>query len=147
MRCVSIFLVASASWFIVGLNDGHGQAEKPKKVVTPTQLKSALSQTVPSKPYQNALPIRDALGLLKEHLALKKKELPIVIDQKAFWAETPDSPDIVVMDVKLSTKKDTISAEGILREIISQIPTQNAALVVRAGYVEITTKAIAKKAR
>jgi hypothetical protein len=62
----------------------------------------------------------------------------IVIDRQAFKNEDPDAPEILDTEIKYPQIRGLPRAVA-LRQVLSQVPTNNATYLVRPGYITVTT--------
>jgi hypothetical protein len=110
------------------------------------QLAANLQASVETAGFQKPDTLKGALVRFHQTLAKKGKPVAFKVDHDAFKEENPDAPDVYESGVTLQAKDKTLPAAKILAAILEQVPTGNAAYVVRDGYIEITTKQRAGKA-
>lgn len=113
---------------------------------TAKQLAANLQTPVETADFQLSGTLKGALVQLHETLAKKGKAVAFKVDDAAFKKENPDAPDVYESSVTLKAQDKTLPAAKVLAAILEQVPTGNAAYVVRDGYIEITTKQRAGKA-
>lgn len=114
---------------------------------TRADLLASLAEPIETKDLATPMTLKDMLGLLYEKMAGSGIELPIVVDSNAFREEAADAPDPLEAQVNLPTVPRTMSLEKALRHAVNQLPTNNGAIVVREGYVEVTTQGAANPER
>jgi len=108
---------------------------------TSQQLFANLQEMLDMRDFQNPMTLREALGLIYERFALKNKEMPILIDSRAFKDEQPDAADFYDTPIKFPPIPREISTATFLKIALSQIPNDaKAELLIRDGYLEITTE-------
>jgi hypothetical protein len=85
--------------------------------------------------------LQEFLVKMTEYYRVKKgMELLLRVDQNAFKEEDPDAPNIMETKITINPPPRKISGAQLLHLALAQIPTHNAAFVLRPGYVEITTQ-------
>ena len=142
--------LASGSLVAVLMAVLAAQAQPPalkKTKQTVQEITANLKTPVETKDFMKKMTVKEALNLLHEKLAEKKKPVVILINQKAFKADAPEAPDYYDLAVKLKLPAKAQPAAKLLVAITGQFPTQNVTYVVRAGYVDITTITEAQKTK
>ena len=140
MRLCCFALLLACAWPMSRI---HAQ-EHPLKSETPRrvcELSNDLARPLAAAPFQQSVPLTEALQTLRQAFRERYgKDLPLVIDQRAFKEEDADAPEMSEVQVKLDPLHQQRSTIQILRALISQVPTANATLFVKPGVIEITTR-------
>lgn len=111
-------------------------------------LSRMLQEVIDMKDFQNpGMTLKEALGLFYEKFAAKGKELPILVDSRAFLDESPDAGDIYESPVKFPPYPKTMAMATALQLALSQVQTGNATYLIRRSFIEITTNDKALKDR
>jgi len=120
--------------------------EVARPMASKQTLLKLLAEPIETKSFDAAGPMmfKEFLGLVQHRMEMKGMELPILVDFEAFKEETPDAfkeeADLYdEVKVKIPLQPRRLALGTLLRIAISKIPTNNAALVVRKGMVEVTT--------
>jgi hypothetical protein len=95
-----------------------------------------LSEELDIKNFQAPMHLKEALGLLMEKFDARGKELPIVVNRKAFrnnWKKITEA----VIRMPYSPKR--LTTADFLRLVLDQLPCDDAIYLVGPRYVEITT--------
>jgi hypothetical protein len=119
-----------------GAGQGQGPGRKPP---TEAELRAALRTPIDTKPFNESMNLKDCLALFQKGLAAKDVSVPIVVDRQAFRDDNPDAPDFDDHQAGLVGVADRLPAERVLRVLLGQVRTKNATIVIRPGFVEITT--------
>jgi len=115
-------------------------SEPSKPDVTIRELATLLAETLDTKPFQKEQTLKEALEKLQTIYRDKDKELPIQINRNAFKEENPDAADLDDTPVKLPAFPRRMSGSQLLRALLAQAPTNNAAYLLNLGHVMITTE-------
>ncbi len=103
-----------------------------------------LNEPIDMKDFQNAMTLKEFIGILYEKFAAMGKELPIVVHGAAFKEESPDEfpEESSVYDntqVKFPAFLKKMKLAIVLRLALSQVKTGNATYLIRRNFIEITT--------
>ncbi|HZZ82124.1 MAG TPA: hypothetical protein VFE62_26735 [Gemmataceae bacterium] len=96
--------------------------------------------TVNTKGLTKKMKFKIALALMTDIL---QDKAPIYISKAALAVE----PNLPEQEVALAATPAKVTARAALTQFVGQVAGGKAAFVVRQGYIEITTAAIAKKAK
>jgi hypothetical protein len=144
MRKSILFL--SVALFVLIVVSAEAQVTIFKKTKqNANEVSANLGTLIETADFQKPMTFKEALFLLHEKLAAKQKAVGFGVAHGAFKDEDPTAPDIFESQMKLKFQQNELTASTVLNRMLAEIPTKNAAFVVRDGYVEITTVARAKK--
>jgi hypothetical protein len=116
-----------------------GPPKGEKKVPTTRELFRWLEEPLDMKPFQNRVNFKEVLGLFSEAFAAKGKELPLFVDEKAFWSENPDAEDLYESPMKFPRLPRRMAFKEALHLALAQLPSESVTFLVRKGVIEITT--------
>lgn len=106
-------------------------------------LHKVLEETLDTKAFQGPMILKEILGVLQDNLDKRYKDddvLPILVDEQAFKEENPDVPSVLESQVRFPPFPRRMTVATALRVALAQVPTNNATFLVRAGYLEVTTR-------
>jgi RNA polymerase sigma factor (sigma-70 family) len=110
-------------------------AQAAKKSPTLAELtRKSLNDPMPSGAGDGPMTLKEALESLEKNYGFPK----FAINNMAFRLENPDVPDFLETQV-IVPNVPGISKVRLLRLILDQIPTANAAFLLRTNVIEITT--------
>ena len=127
---------------------GHGQPPAFKFKKTEQSIKEVtanLYTPIDTSAFQKPMVFKEALVILHDKLADKKKPVAFFVELQAFADEKRFAGDIFDSVVKLKIGEKELPAANLLGLILDSIAAHDAAFVIVQGRVEITTKAKAKK--
>ncbi len=106
-------------------------------------LHKVLEETLDTKAFQGPMILKEILGVLQDNLNTRYKDddvLPILVDVQAFKEENPDAVSVLESQVGFPVFPRRMTVATALRVALAQVPTNNATFLVRAGYLEVTTR-------
>ena len=93
------------------------------------------------EPFMEKMTLREALEVIHKHYRERHdRDLPVVINQRAFKDENAEAGDILEAEVKLQPYPRIRTKAQILRELLKQVQTGNATYFLKPGVIEITTQ-------
>jgi hypothetical protein len=114
------------------------QAQPAMPAKTAAEKKSLAADTLKKLSEPFTISQGDSMALKDAIEVMERQGFPrLVINVAAFKEENPDVPDPAESPVKFPAKG--LTRAKTLRLILDQLPTANAAYLVRPGYLEITT--------
>lgn len=120
--------------------EGDAAAAAPQrqgiKAATSAELIRLMSDVMDMKEFQQPLTLKEVLGLFYEKYLVMGKELPILIDQRAFAAVDPDIRDLYEMQVKFPPYPKQMMLGTAFKVALAQMPV-DATFLVREGRVLI----------
>jgi hypothetical protein len=119
----------------------------PVRVAENRQIAALLNEYVEMKDFQNAMSLKEALGLVMEKYALKNKELPILVDTAAFKEENPEGANIYDNQVSFPPFPRLLRGSMVLDLMLRKVDPPNATYLIRDGTVLVTTKKEARPRR
>jgi hypothetical protein len=115
-------------------------AQEPAGKETIKSIMALLQTEIDMKDFQAPnLTLKDFLGLLLEKAQGLGKELPILLDQDAFRAEDPNSPDIYDTPVRVPPFPRRMTLATALRLALRKVPSGNATYLILPTHIHITT--------
>lgn len=119
-------------------------AQMPAAATEPRNLKPSeilvlLDDTVNGDLFTERRKLPDALAMINLHLARRGVQLPFWVNIRAFKEENPEAPELAEIEVKARDLGPRPKVWRVLRDLLEDFPSRNAAFVVRPGYIEITT--------
>jgi hypothetical protein len=115
--------------------------------LTSRELMDLLQMALDTKDLQNPLTFKDVLTVVYSQYQDRGKELPMLIDTNAFKEDNADAPSPYEAQVRFPEFPRKMTGAMVLKIAMSQIPTNNAALILRDGAVLITTQTQASLGR
>src|SRR6202040_3893261 len=110
-------------------------AQGAKKSTTPAELtRKSLNDPMPDGQWDVQMTLKDALQELEKNYGFPK----FAINRMAFLADVADAAEILDAQIRVPNVPG-ISKVRLLRLILDQIPTANAAFLLRTNVIEITT--------
>jgi hypothetical protein len=114
-------------------------AQDKKKPLTGKALTAALEVAVNTDAIIGPMSLKDALAMLSDYLAAKGKPVAIKIDEAQFKRENVDAGSPLTAEVRVPRFARVLSVGSLLYVFAQQVPTRNAALVLRPDHVLVTT--------
>lgn len=102
-------------------------------------LSAFLETTLEMKDFQQPMSFKEFLGHLKVKLAPKGEDLPIFVNTEAFKEENPDAPAVFDTQIQFPPFPKKMKVAAALSVALRRFNPPNATLVLRDGFVEITT--------
>jgi hypothetical protein len=99
-----------------------------------------LNETMDTRNFQQEMSLKEVIVIVYEMLHADGAELPIIVNESAFKEEHPKAPDVYETKVRLPPVPRQMKVAEILRQAIAKVDTNNAAVVIKGDFVEITTK-------
>jgi hypothetical protein len=112
-----------------------GQNAKPKKFTVHEQL----AMEIETKDFTNPMTFKDFLQQIYEHAAVKGEEVVILVDIASF-KQYEGEPTPYDSQVQLQPIPKTLTVGEALRIGVSQLQSDNGAMILRDGKIVILTK-------
>src|SRR5262245_22106869 len=97
-----------------------------------------LSTEIDTTQFQGLVTLKEALDVAYDHCAAKEIELNILIDHRGF-GKRPEHDELFDLQVDLSALPKRVPLSRLFIEVLGQLPAEDATIVLRHTYVEITT--------
>lgn len=141
--CCVITVVVTGTWKLAAAQQ-PGEPAQPKdktvKKLTRSDLLQILTEEVDVTMVQQPMKLNEFLNWLKGKVENKRDvKVPLLTDTDAFRLENPDAPDLMEITVKMPPLTTRLTFGEALNLALAQVPTQNAAFLIRKGSLEITT--------
>jgi len=103
------------------------------------ELAALLQETIDLDGLHEPRSMREALGHLQAQLKLRNRELPLLIDYGSFKEENPEGASIDDTQVSFPLVLRQMRLGQVLHAMLSRVDPPNATMLMRPGYVEVTT--------
>jgi hypothetical protein len=105
-------------------------------------LQRLLDEVIETKDFTEPMPLKQALQLFYEKFAAKGQDFPILVDVNSFRSSDDGRPNGPYDDeVRLPHVPKVLTTGDALQIIVSQIKSNNGAMLIRNGKVEIVNQA------
>lgn len=131
------FLLATPCALALGQASSRPKSESLPRV---SALWNDLAQSMSVEPFLRRIRLKDALEILQKQFRQRHgRELPILINERAFKDENPEAPDLHEAFTELRPHPRVRTTGQLLRDLLAHIPAGNATYLLQPGVVEITT--------
>jgi len=104
------------------------------------QVMRMLQEPMDTKDFTNPMAFKEAIQLVYELFNARGKELPILVDVRAFMNVNPDVGSPYEAEVKLPPVPRKLPMHATLRTVLAQLPVE-ATFIVRQGRIEVVPTA------
>ena len=119
--------------------------QQPPPALTSREVVSRLQLEVETAPYRERLKFKEFLADISAHLQTNDRAVTINVDMDAFIQDAPDAPNPFEMEVVINSNRQRATAFDLLNQAVKQIAKSPAALVIRAGRVDIVPASFTSK--
>jgi hypothetical protein len=119
----------------------------PMRVMESRQIVGLLNEYVEMKDFQNAMSLKEVLGLLTEKFASRNKALAILVDTSAFKEEGVESSFVHESQIAFPPHPKLMRVGTFLDLTVRKLEPQSATYLIRDGLVVVTTRKAASTRR